>query len=220
MSLKHKPAAIITLLATVLIPSILFNIYFLITRTPASRGVPVIGVIDGDTFVLEGKTKIRLRELDAPELEFCGGNEAKKYLESLISGKNVRIDEQVPDQRGRGMALVYAGNALINEEMLASGWVRYHHDNTSKSDVLKKASVQAKENLKGVYGLCQSTENKDNPKCVIKGNIDKNSDRRNYYLPGCAQYQFTIVEKEIGENWFCSEKDAQKAGFTRAKTCD
>ncbi|MFH0762508.1 MAG: hypothetical protein V1925_01290, partial [Candidatus Omnitrophota bacterium] len=58
-----------------------------------------------------------------------------------------------------------------------------------------------------------------NPKCVIKGNYDKNSSLSNYYFPGCPQYEFTIVEKDLGENWFCTEKEAQAAGFTKAKNC-
>jgi endonuclease YncB( thermonuclease family) len=34
-------------------------------------------VIDGDTIVLEGKGKIRLANINAPELEYCLGKEAK-----------------------------------------------------------------------------------------------------------------------------------------------
>jgi len=90
---------------------------------------------------------------------------------------------------------------------------------SSKADVLKKSAGSAKEGNTGLYKLCQSKENLEHPECVIKGNIDKNSDARNYYLPGCAQYEFTVVEKDIGEDWFCSEKEAQKAGFVKAKTC-
>ena len=42
------------------------------------NGYKVEGVIDGDTLVLEGNAKIRLRGVDAPELKFCGGEEAKR----------------------------------------------------------------------------------------------------------------------------------------------
>jgi hypothetical protein len=104
--------------------------------------------------------------------------------------------------------------------MLASGWARYHSDNTSKKDILKNVSDKAKDNKIGIFSsLCYQTQNPDNPKCNIKGNIDKNSTKRLYYYPGCAQYEFTIVEKDLGENWFCTEKEAQAAGFTRSQTC-
>ncbi len=201
------------------IASLVLNIFFLVnSNLLASSGIPVIGVIDGDTVVLEGKSRVRLRFIDAPEKGLCGYEEATKLLEKLVIGKSVRIEETIPDQYGRGMALVYVGNSLINKEMLSSGWVRYHHDVSSKTDEIKAAADTAKTNTLGVYGICQPNA-PENPTCIIKGNIDDNSTRRNYYLPDCAQYKFTIVEKDMGENWFCTEKEAQNAGFTKAKTC-
>lgn len=65
----------------------------------------------------------------------------------------------------------------------------------------------------------KQTKNLENPKCIIKGNLDLNSGRKIYYFPGCSQYKFTIIEKDIGEDWFCTEKEAQEAGFVRSKTC-
>ncbi len=200
--------------------SILLNIVLLFqNKFPTASGVQVIGVIDGDTLVLEGKSKIRLRMADAPEVKNCGGVEAKNLLEKLVVGKRVRIDEQIPDQYGRGMALVYVGTILINNEMLKSGWAKYHHDTTSATEQLKITSTQAKASKVGIYGICQSKDTPDTQGCVIKGNIDDNSDRRNYYTPDCAQYKFTVVEKDMGEGWFCTEKEAVSAGFTKAKTC-
>lgn len=70
----------------------------------------------------------------------------------------------VKNNNNEGMALIYDGNTLINEKMIESGWVRYHHDISSKEDILKKA----KEEKLGIYALCQSMENTMNPKCHIK----------------------------------------------------
>lgn len=203
-------------MAVILFPTVILGI---LKASPAPSGVAVIGVIDGDTFVLEGKTRVRLRHVDAPEVEYCGGKEAKKALEKLVSGKRVRLEELVPDQRGRGMALVYTGDMLVNRQMLADGFVRYHHDISGKADELKAARDGAKALNKGIYRQCQSKENTQNPKCNIKGNIDPQSGMKRYYLPGCAQYAFTVVEKDIGEDWFCTEKEAQNAGYAKAKTC-
>lgn len=185
---------------------------------PLISSVKVIGVIDGDTIVLEGKSKVRLRYVDAPEKGLCGSQQAEEMLKNLVADKKVRIEETIPDQYGRGMSLVYVGDTLINKEIVASGWVRYHHDTSSQTDVIKKVSDDAKANKLGIYGQCQS-DTPDNPKCVIKGNIDDNSVRRNYYLPDCPQYKYTIVEQDMGEGWFCTEKEAIAAGFTKAKTC-
>lgn len=203
----------IVLAASLLLNAILLN-------RPASGGtIKVLGVIDGDTLVLDGKVRLRLRHVDAPELEFCGGEAAKKQLEDLVSGQSVRIEEKIIDQKGRPMALVYVGSTLINQSLLESGWARYHSDSTSKVESLKAAASQAKSDKLGLFGVCVQTENLDNPKCNIKGNLDKNSDSRLYYLPNCVQYKFTIVEKDLGEDWFCTEAAARAAGFTRAATC-
>lgn len=216
MAVKKHRTLLSPLFLIFLIPSLFLNAYLIYNRSEV-KGVRVVGVIDGDTLVLEGKIRVRLRQADAPELMYCGGVESKKYLESLVLDKSVRLDEQVPDQLGRGMALIYLGRILINEEMIKAGWVRYHHDVTSTTGRLKAASTYAKENRIGVFGQCQSTVPVNN-KCIIKGNIDQHGVKK-YYLPDCAQYKFTVVEKDMGEDWFCSESSAGKAGFTRAETC-
>lgn len=208
------------ILSVVLLFSIVLNVFqYFRSNSSEIIGVSVIGVIDGDTLVLEGKSRIRLRHADAPELEFCGGKEAKKELESLVNTKRVRIDEQVADKYGRGMALVYVGDVLVNEEMLESGWARYHSDTSSKENILKRTSQTAKAARRGMYGMCQSIDVPDKQGCIIKGNFDSNSDAKTYYTPDCAQYKFTVIEKDVGESWFCTEKEAQAAGFTKAKTC-
>lgn len=219
MKRKKKKTLTVPALVSLLGASFLLNLYLL--NTPQQHGTIVIGVIDGDTIVLQGKSRVRLRQVDAPDKGRCGYDQAKKQLETLALNKYVRIDEEIPDQYGRGMALVYTGDISINTEMVASGWVRYHSDQTSQTDALKAASKKAKDEKLGIYGLCQSMTNTKNPTCTIKGNIDQNksTDNRKYYLPGCAQYAFTIVEEDIGEAWFCTEKEAQAAGFTKAATC-
>lgn len=185
------------------------------------QGVLVKAVYDGDTMILvQNDERIRLRHIDAPELEYCGGPQAKQTLEKLVLGKKVTIREQIPDQRGRAMALVYAGRRLINLEMLKSGWVRFHHDQSTQADKLKAAGDQVKAEAKGIFSLlCYQTTNPDQPECLIKGNRDKNSPDQLYYFPGCGNYGNTIVEKDLGEAWFCTEAEAQAAGFTKAATC-
>jgi len=202
-----------------LIISVVLNIFLLFRGSVPTSGVKVIGVIDGDTVVLEGKSRVRLRYVDAPEEGLCGYKQASEELERLVMGKTVRIEETIPDTYGRGMALVYAGNTLINKKMVASGWVRYHHDNSKVTQAVKAVSDLARQEKRGIYGSCQSMENTKNPKCIIKGNIDKSTDTHIYYIPGCAQYNFTLVEQDIGEQWFCSESEARKAGYVISMTC-
>ncbi len=203
------------------IPSLILNAVLLGKKTPEQiidPGVAVEGVIDGDTIVVEPKTRVRLRHIDAPELEFCGGKEAKEALEKLVIGKRVRITEQVPDQRGRGMALIYVGDLLVNRELIAGGFVRFHHDMSTRADELKALGLEIKTAKQGIFGACQSMTNTKNPKCTIKGNIDRL--KKIYHIPGCTQYPYAVVEEDIGEGWFCTEKEAQKAGYIKSERCE
>jgi len=207
-------------LGVLLFISIILNIFFYQKSKVSSNGIEVLGVIDGDTLVLAGQVRIRLRSLDAPELTNCGGPEAKAELEKWVSGEKVEIKERVVDQQGRPMAFVYVGNTLVNLKMLQSGWARFHSDTSGVRQQLKEAGDQAKQNSLGIFSpKCYQKTNPDNPQCVIKGNINKVSGKKTYFYPGCAQYEFTIIEKDLGEDWFCTEKEAQKAGFTKAETC-
>lgn len=184
--------------------------------------VKVIGVIDGDTVVLENKTRLRLRQVDAPESEFCGGSQAKNLLTSYVQDKAVTITEQIPDQTGRAIAFLTVGDIQVNAKLLASGWVRYHSDTTAQTPHLKEVAAQAKKEKRGIFSeLCLQTVNPDNPKCIIKGNLEnkRTSGRKLYYSPNCAQYKFVQIEKDLGEQWFCSEKEASSAGYIKAATC-
>lgn len=202
------------------IASLILNAVLLGNKAPdqiSDPGVVVEGVIDGDTIVVEPKTRVRLRHIDAPELRYCGGKEAKDALEKLITGKRVTLTEQVPDQQGRGMAFVYVSNLLVNRELLAGGYVRFHHDTSTKADELKALGLEVKGAKKGIFGACQSTTNTKSPACVIKGNIDRT--KKTYHMPGCTQYPFTVVEEDIGEQWFCTEGEAKAAGYTKSERC-
>lgn len=202
--------------------SILVNIYQFINYKFTDNSILVLEVIDGDTILLDGKVKLRLRHLDAPEVENCKGQVAKDFLESFIKGKKVIIQEKILDQRGRPLALVYLGNILINQKILEAGLARYHHDKTTKEDLLKNLSLEVKEEKIGIYSpeCYQKDKNLENPDCIIKGNMDVNdSSIKRYYFPGCAQYDFAIVEKDKGEQWFCTEAEAREAGYVKSKRC-
>lgn len=54
------------------------------------------------------------------------------------------------------------------------------------------------------------------PDCLIKGNVSINTGRRLYHLPGMEDYESTVINKEYGERWFCSEAEAVQAGWVKA----
>ena len=107
-------------------------------------------VIDGDTFNVTSREKIRLADIDTPEYGETGYSEAKNFLINLIKGKTVYIDIDDISRTDSGgerlvcvvyiehnsthyenvnKALLVEGYAVLfdhsNNEFTPSAWVRY-----------------------------------------------------------------------------------------------
>ncbi len=71
----------------------------------------VFDVIDGDTITVEDpwgvRTRVRLRDTDAPETDEPGGREAKAALEARLQGRRVRLIPYARDRYGRLIATVH-----------------------------------------------------------------------------------------------------------------
>lgn len=183
----------------------------------------VVSVKDGDTFETSDRVSVRFDTLDAPELTNCGGEQAKKELEKIIVGKKVTLNVATKDSFGRHIASVWSGRTWIDQKLLETGWVAYSSSTQDPKHILQNIDWQNKEKKIGIYSeLCTQYENKDQPKCVIKGNISGewlHKGEKSYHFPGCIQYGQTRIEKWRGEQWFCTEKEAVAAGYTKSGGC-
>lgn len=186
---------------------------------PYFVGEKVKEVKDGDTFVIGNGQLVRLFGLDAPEPENCYGPEAAKELKRLISGKRVVLREPISDQYRRVVALVYVDGKLINEIMIKEGFALYTRFGQSETKIMHDANEYARANNLGIFSPKCYQPNPIDPKCVIKGNYDRDKKNMVYIRPDCPYYDKTVVEKFRGERYFCSESEAVKAGFTLAKFC-
>ncbi len=66
--------------------------------------------------------------------------------------------------------------------------------------------------------LAAGIANQEAPsQCQIKGNISKKG-ARIYHVPGGRWYDRTKIDLAKGERWFCSEPEAEAAGWRKAKT--
>ena len=119
---------------------------FLNAYTPLEN----IRVVDGDTIRAEAKgkeIKIRLVEIDAPEMNQPFGAQSKNFLNRLLYGKDVTLISQGEDRFGRTLGEIYANGDSANALMIKSGfaWV---YDRYVKDSSLYKYQDQAKaENL-------------------------------------------------------------------------
>lgn len=53
--------------------------------------------------------------------------------------------------------------------------------------------------------------------CTIKGNISVSTGGRIYHVPGGEYYGPTKINIIKGERWFCTEAEAQAAGWRRSR---
>lgn len=182
-------------------------------------GEKVIEVIDGDSFKINTFTAVRLYGIDAPDLKYCYGSQAKEALSKKIMGKRVILKELRIDFYKRVMALVYLDGELINEYMVKNGFAGSDRNGGTQAEVINNAEVFAKENKLGIFSSKCYQSSPPNSKCNIKGNVTRSDGTKYYFVPECRHYTPVIIEKFKGEDWFCSESDAKSAGYSKAPEC-
>ena len=88
-----------------------------------TTGTSFVDVIrDGDSFHSSPDGDIRLVDVCAPQQGKSGYSTAKRQLESLILGKNVRLVLHGRDSHGRLLADVYVDATHVNEAQRHNGW--------------------------------------------------------------------------------------------------
>lgn len=85
----------------------------------------VVKVYDGDTFLLASGERIRLAEIDCPEISQAFGLRAKGFTEAWILGKQVQVVKGTTDKYGRVISEVYIKNQWLNKLLVVNGlaWV-------------------------------------------------------------------------------------------------
>lgn len=181
--------------------------------------VRVTKVIDGDTFDVETGERIRLYEINAPEYpKDCMGVDAKARLEDLVLDKTISLEKIKKDNFGRTLALVYLEKLLINEVLTEEGLAYFEKDKLLSSDslIIERAEEKARSAGRGVWSsLCQTK--KDG--CVIKGNYRPADNTRIYHTPDCYNYDRITIKPGTSDRWFCTEDEAQQAGFRKSLDC-
>ncbi len=175
-------------------------------------------VIDGDTFETTEHQLVRIAGIDAPELEYCGGLEAKAALEKLILNKRVYLKVVYRDPFQRLDSWVYTNQGSVALKMVQKG-LAFNHNHQGKSDhKILDATNKAKLAKIGIFGpKCSQEKNPLNAKCNIKGNNLRGN--KYYHDPSCVQYESTQVQLYLGDQWFCTEQEAKKAGYTKGQDC-
>lgn len=199
-------------------------------------------VVDGDTLVM-GEVRIRLYGIDAPELsQRCSdmqgaswdcGTWSKAVLDRLAH-PGLSCAPKDTDRYGRTVAVCYDPKGVdVNAAMVAAGaayaYAKYAKDYIEteqdaraggiglwRAAVIPPAQYRAEYRAgKRATQLASKPVQSPPEGCAIKGNISKSG--KLYHLPGGRWYEGTRISTTSGERWFCSEGDAQAAGWRRAQ---
>ncbi|MBI5452847.1 thermonuclease family protein [Candidatus Gottesmanbacteria bacterium] len=203
----------------------------------------VTRAVDGDTIEIEGGEKVRYIGIDTPETVDprkpvqCFGIEASKKNKELVEGKTVRLEKDITDRDKYSRLLRYvwvddplagSGQVLfVNLELVKQGFANsysYPPDIKYQKEFLA-AETEAREAERGLWKACPvvatpTIKVQEAPRsgCDIKGNISTSGEKI-YHLSGCGSYAKTQIDEKRGERWFCSEKEAQEAGWRKALNC-
>lgn len=118
-------------------------------------------VIDGDTFVTQQQTHVRLIGIDTPERREPYYNEAKQALSRYISGRQLRLERDISDvdRFDRELRYVWADvdndgdEDFVNELMVRDGFARAkaYKPNVKYRHILEAAETEAKLKTKGIW---------------------------------------------------------------------
>lgn len=201
----------------------------------------VIEVIDGDTIKIPGGVRVRLLGINAPDQDKCYYSESRQFLKDFLEGKTISLQKDISGKDKYGRLLRYVilpsqdpeeDSILVNQYILRLGYAQAINnppDNRYR-DLFYSAQEQAiRENL-GLWKHCEeygqeisTRRQKDyepiDSDCLIKGNISEDSYGKTYFIPGCDNYNQVKIDFRKGEQYFCTEKQAQDAGFRKGPNC-
>lgn len=206
---------------------------FVLSSQPvvASDGSLDVTVVDGDTLEVGGKT-IRLYGIDAPELgQFClngtkryrCGFEAALMLKKLVAGRSVDCQPTPVDADDNGQI------CSVGLDDLALAILRHGYAVAQPSaiPIYRKVEGEAKQSRFGIWrgefilpsdwraGHRLPTD-ADVPKqiCDIKG-IVSDGGKKVYLVPSDHEYGDIDLDRSRGEQFFCSDDQAEFAGWRR-----
>jgi endonuclease YncB( thermonuclease family) len=121
----------------------------------ADERVRVNRVYDGDTILLEDGRKVRYLGINSPEFQEPFYLKAKRFNESLVLGKEIRLefDQERSDTYHRILAYVYVGDQLANARLVKEGLAHVFLIGPSRrhNTLLLQAQAEAKQNRVGIW---------------------------------------------------------------------
>jgi len=133
----------------------------------ASSAVRVMRVYDGDTVTLSDGSRVRLVQIDAPEVQGqeCYSAKSRETLVSLLRAKTITfvLDPKLDsiDKFGRKLGYLFAGKTNINLRMVELGAATPYFYRGAKGEyanAFMKGVKSAQKNTLGLWKDCPGTK--------------------------------------------------------------
>lgn len=194
-------------------------------------------VIDGDTLSVGGVV-VRLHGIDAPERnQTCDGagriwhcgTWARTELVRLIGDGAVACSVLDTDRYGRAVGQCVIGTLDLGAALVESGaavaYRRYSLAYVTEESVARSArrgiwraggdGLDMPSDWRALTRAAPVAAEVAPDGCAIKGNISRSG--RIFHRPGQRDYARTRINPARGERWFCSDAEAESAGWRAAR---
>lgn len=196
-----------------------------------------VRVIDADTIDIGGPATVRLLGIDAAEADQtcrdgagrvlpCGAM-AAEAARALYEGRAAVCAVEARDRYGRGLATCAVAGEDMGADLVRRGLAQAWRGDRTYAEDEKEARLLGRglwrydmvspAAWRDAGGGTPAAEEAVRPAvggCAIKGNVSEGG--RIYHLPGMRHYDRTTIREDRGERWFCTEAEAQAAGWRRA----
>jgi endonuclease YncB( thermonuclease family) len=204
-------------------------------------------VIDGDTIEIHGQrirlygidAPEASQQCDLDGKPWRCGQASANALAEHTGRQTVTCEPRARDRYGHLVAACSVGGENVSAWMVRAGWAVAYRKYSQDSVADEAAARQVKRGIwlsafivpwewraqrragsgvvvaRPLRSTFPSLES-DRSGCDIKGNVDEEGEGI-YHVPGGRDYARTLIDPTRGERWFCSEADAQAAGWRPAK---
>jgi endonuclease YncB( thermonuclease family) len=197
----------------------------------------VVAVHDGDALTVQiGSSlyKVRLSDVDAPEMGQVFGKQARDFTKQMVLGRQVQVNVSMIDRHDRRVGEVIVEDGwVLNEELVHAGFAWHYRVSPTKNERLQRLEQYAFSKKLGLWvekeplppwEFRRESHIPDAP--VTTGEVDY--DRIIHYgiighrrtktfrWPACKKYQRTRPRQALV---FHSLQQARELGFTPAKDC-
>ena len=214
----------------------LLSLWLAATSGPTLTG-KVVAVHDGDTFTLQSGSslyKVRLAEVDAPEMGQVFGQQARRFTEELALGRRVRVNISLIDKYDRrvGTVIIEDGRVL-NEELVHAGLAWYYRVSPVRNPRLQRLEQGAFQNRLGLWvekdpippwEFRRESTLPELPATASQVDYDRifhygmvgNRRTKKFRWPACKHYRLSRPRQAL---IFHSRQQARQMGFQPAVDC-